>query len=113
MGFRKFARRVALTWFSGVPPGGAEHMFRNGSSVMGCLESKYLNTLRLGRPQLEPIKRCQPKPTELLVYRPLLIALSSVSFSDPPTLPLTDRFHWPCRAPCCFSSGTLHLVPGT
>lgn len=67
MVFRKCARRLALT----VPPGGAEHMFCNDSSVMGCLESKYLHTLHFGRPQLEPIKRCQPEPTELLVYRPL------------------------------------------
>lgn len=112
MVFKKFARLVALTRFSALP-GDAEHMFRNGPSVMGCLESKYLNTLRRERPQLEPIKRCQPAiPTELHVYRPLPIALSSVSFYVPLTMPLTDGFHWLCAASRSLSSGNRLLVPG-
>lgn len=111
MVFKKFARLVALTRFSALP-GDAEHMFRNGPSVMGCLESKYLNTLRRECPQLEPIKRCQPAiPTELHVYRPLPIALSSVSFYVPLTMPLTDGFHWLCAASRSLSSGNRLLVP--
>lgn len=51
--------------------------------------------------------------TELHVYRPLPITLSSVSFFVPPTMPLTDWFHWHRSASCGLSSGTRLLVPGT
>lgn len=111
MVFRKFERRVALTWFSDFL--GMQSTCCNAPPVMRCLESKYLNTLRLGRPQLELIKRCQPRYRQNSVRIDLYRALSSVSFFVPPTMPLMDRFHWLRRAPCSLSSGTRLLVPGT
>lgn len=90
--FQKVCAPRCLDLVSGLPVC-AEHMFRNGPSVMGCLEPKYLNTLRVGRPQLEPIKRCQ------LRYR------QNSTFSN--------WFHWLRRAPCGLTSGTRLLVPGT
>lgn len=104
-GLQNVCTSRCLDLLSGLP-GDAEHMFRNGPCVMGCLESKYLNTLRIGRPQLEPIKRCQ-----------LRFRFRASTFTDSSLLPFLFSSHQQCPshtgAPCCLSSGTRLLVPGT